>query len=175
MLPGTTTRTWTEYQARADLNNNIDLEVFPDRLKELIDPHPHLSLVTWSAGVDEGIFYDDYYIVIKFKSDLPQADASDEMKAAIDVASPGIVTSWFLLKVSQAETSVDVVTSIAEDTKEVATKVGEGAKTAANIAVGVAESTPSLVSNFHWIALSAAAIALVAGAFYFAPIIFARK
>lgn len=175
MKPGITTTTWTLYEARADLHSNVDTETFLDRIKSLVDDHPHLAIIGGAFGKEEGWISDDYYVKIKYKSDLPEAQASDVMRSAIDVATPNIVISWITLKVDQAETSVDVATGIAKDTKDVAITAVDVAKKTKEIAVGVAEASPSLVKNFHWIALAAAGIAVVAAAFYFAPIIFARR
>lgn len=174
MIPGSTTKPWATFEAKAELNNSLDGESFIDDLKKIVDPHPHLAFITGAYGVEEHTFFDDYYFRVVYKSDLPAEQASDEMKNALWRAEPNVISSWLSLQISEATTAVDVAEGIAQDTAEVAQQVASGAKTVAGIAQNLGEATPSLVGNLHLIVIGGAVLAVVAAGFYFGPIILAR-
>lgn len=171
MLSSPETAPWAEFEIQAELNSWIDRETINQRIAEVVSPMPHLVFLWASTGeTDEGFFsFTSYYANARFKSDLPEEQAHDLMKSAVDAAMPGTIESWLSLQIVHAETTVQVAQGIAKDTAEVAATVSESAGKVGSAAMGVIEAAPTLAKNAHWIAIGLGVTAVVIGLLYFGP------
>lgn len=90
MKPSKATRDWNKYELRGTHHGAGTQE--QDRVKELMDPMPHLSL-TYVNVAEEWDGDEGYKLV--YKSDLPEEEAREKAEEVMSEAMPGAVSSWF--------------------------------------------------------------------------------
>ncbi len=186
MLASATTKSWAEFEAKATLHSAIDREDFLPNLKTVAMPNRHIVITGGAAGEEEGIFFDDYYFRVKYKSDLPEEQAGDLVRDLCEEVTPGIISSFMNRQVVAAQIVADGAMETGQDVLDFAGEAGDLAieingkiKDRVDKTIdqydAIIDSGTSILGNLHWIVLGVAAIAIVGGAVYFAPLIMARK